>query len=157
MMAKMKALTLWQPWASLAIGGWKPYEFRPRRAPAWVENQRIVIHAGKRPIVPCEVVELLRDLSDGVNCGGLSPDCIPFLQRCLREPDKIPRSAGLGTVFLGKSVLSSELWPEEFVNDSDRLDKANWALPISGPQAFEPIVPARGYQSFWPWVGGTRP
>jgi hypothetical protein len=155
-MQRIYAYTLWQPWASLVIGGWKPYEFRPRRAPAYVENTRIVIHAGKRPIVPCEVAQLMHELSAGVNCGGLSVECLPFLERVLREPEKIPRSAGLGSVLLGKSVLSSELWPGEFANDSDRLDKANWALPVSDPQPFAPIVPARGHQGWWRWVGETR-
>jgi hypothetical protein len=153
----MHAITLWQPWASLVIGGWKPYEFRPRAAPAFVTGKRIVIHAGKRPMVSCEIAQLMFELRSGVNCGGLKLECLPFLERCLREPDAIPRSAGLGTALLGTSVLSSELWPEEFANDSDRKDKANWALPLSEVQPFEPIVPARGYQGWWPWVGETRP
>ena len=147
----MYAYTLWQPWASLAIGGWKPYEFRPRAAPAHIVGQRIVIHAGKRPMVPCEIVSLMRELHEGVNCGGLKPECLPFLERCLREPDAVPRSAALGTALLGPSVLSSELWPGEFVNDSDRKDKANWALPLSDVRPFEPIVPCRGHQGWWLW------
>lgn len=152
----MMALTLYQPWASLVMGGWKPYEFRPRPAPKSYEGQRFVIHAGKRPIVSCEIIWLLRDLHDGANVGGLSRECIPFLERALREPQKIPRGAGLGTALLGKSVLSSELWPGEFVNDSDRLEKANWALPVSDIRPFEPIIPARGYQRWWTWPGAVQ-
>ena len=154
---KMKALTVWQPWASLVIGGWKPYEFRPNAPPSWMVGQRFVVHAGKRRIVPREVVELIDDLENGRNCGGLDPACISFLQRCLEEPGCVPYSAGLGSVMLGKPVLSSALWPEEFANDSDRLDKANWALPLLDIQRFEPVVPARGFQGWWPWVGETRP
>jgi hypothetical protein len=147
------ALTLWQPWASLVMGGWKPYEFRPR--PAWksLEGQRIVIHAGKRPVNTCEIAQLMMELQAGGNCGGLSPWCLPFLASVISDPDRIPRAAGLGTALLGKSVLSSELWPGEFANDSDRLDKANWALPLSNVRRFTPVVPARGYQTFWPWKG----
>lgn len=152
----MKALTVWQPWASLIVGGWKPYEFRPRAAPSWVESQRIVIHAGKRRAVVREVVELMEDLMAGRNCGGLDEACLSFLERVVVDPGCIPYSAGLGTALLGKSVLSSELWPGEFANDSDRLDKANWALPLSGIERWEPVVPARGFQGWWPWVGETR-
>ena len=157
MKIEMRAVTLWQPWASLVMGGWKPYEFRPYRAPKWLEGHRIVIHAGARPMVPCEIAQLMLELRSGVNCGGLMKECLPFLERCLREPEAIPLSAGLGTVLLGKSVLSSELWPGEFANDSDRIDKANWALPVSDPRPFTPIIPARGFQKFYRWTGGRRP
>lgn len=38
----MKALTIWQPWASLIISGAKPYEFRGWRIPESLIGQRIV-------------------------------------------------------------------------------------------------------------------
>jgi hypothetical protein len=157
MKMKLYALTLWQPWASLVMGGWKPYEFRPYAAPKWLAGHRIVIHAGKRPIVAGEIDLLVNDLLSGRNCGGLDPACVPWLQSWRSRPGSLPYSAGLGTVLLGKSVLSSELWPGEFANDSDRIDKANWALPVSDPQPFTPIVPARGFQKFWTWSAGRRP
>ena len=57
----MKALTIWQPWASLVMIGAKPYEFRRwdyrDRSPA-LEGQRIVIHAGARPIKEIEVDDI---------------------------------------------------------------------------------------------------
>ena len=46
----MKALTIWQPWASLIIAGAKPFEFRGWRPPASLIGQRIVIHAAARKI-----------------------------------------------------------------------------------------------------------
>lgn len=155
-MTALMTITVWQPWASLIIGGWKPYEFRPRPAPKGYAGKRIGIHASARHVKPSEVRLLLRQLRSGVNCGGLNPDCIPFLERLYREPDAVPRSAILGTALLGRSVLSSDLWPEEFANDSDRMDKANWALPLSKIERFEPVVPSRGYQGWWPW-NGARP
>lgn len=153
---KLRALTVWQPWASLIIGGWKPYEFRPRPAPASLVGKHIVIHAARRPVDPKEISDLLRDLTAGVNCGGLSPNCGGFLLNVLRDPGRIPYGAGLGTVKLGKPALSSELWPGEFANDSDRLDKANWAWPLSEVRRWPHPVPARGYQGHgWPWVHGV--
>jgi hypothetical protein len=157
MKMKLYALTLWQPWASLVMGGWKPYEFRPYAAPKWLAGHRIVIHAGVRPINGKEIDLLVNDLLAGVNCGGLSVKCVPHLQSWRIHPESLPRGAGLGTVLLGESVLSSELWPGEFANDSDRIDKANWALPVSDPRPFKPIVPARGFQKFWGWTAGRRP
>lgn len=46
----MRALTVWQPWASLIAVGAKPYEFRSWPAPAWIVGQRIAIHAGVRKL-----------------------------------------------------------------------------------------------------------
>jgi ASCH domain. len=54
----MKALTIWQPWASLIIAGAKPYEFRGWRAPRSLIGQRIVIHAAARKIDMEEVGNL---------------------------------------------------------------------------------------------------
>lgn len=51
--AAMKALTIWQPWASLVMIGAKPYEFRRwdyRERQSGLQGQRIVIHAGARPV-----------------------------------------------------------------------------------------------------------
>jgi hypothetical protein len=38
----MKALTIWQPWASLIMAGCKPYEFRRWAAPQRLVGQRLV-------------------------------------------------------------------------------------------------------------------
>ena len=47
---KLKALTLWQPWASLVAIGVKTIETRSWRAPANLIGERIAIHAAaKRP------------------------------------------------------------------------------------------------------------
>ena len=58
----MKALTLWQPWASL-VEGCKPFEFRSWRAPRHIIGERIVIHAGARKPDMREVEQLLREWS----------------------------------------------------------------------------------------------
>ena len=49
----MKALTVWQPWASLIVGSTdtppqKPVENRDWRPPASLVGQRIAIHAGRK-------------------------------------------------------------------------------------------------------------
>lgn len=46
----MKALTLWQPWASLVAIGAKPYETRSWAPPDRLIGHRIAIHAAKRDI-----------------------------------------------------------------------------------------------------------
>lgn len=76
----MKALTIWQPWASLVMIGAKPYEFRRwdyRERERALEGQRIVIHAGARPVKLAEVEDILED-----RLGGVLTECAePALRR----------------------------------------------------------------------------
>jgi len=44
----MKAITLWQPWASLVGWGYKTIETRTHNRFASLEGQQIAIHAGKK-------------------------------------------------------------------------------------------------------------
>lgn len=44
----MKAITLWQPWASWIAAGWKTIETRTHTRFASLAGQRIAIHAGKK-------------------------------------------------------------------------------------------------------------
>src|SRR5262245_24204625 len=105
----MKALTIWQPWASLIMIGAKPYEFRGR---SYLEysghpnpGDRIVIHAGVRPVKPREIEDLLERLGQRSDATGLKPELArPLLER-VRDAYKcrlLPLGTGLGTVVLGK-------------------------------------------------------
>lgn len=149
----LKALTIWQPWASLIMAGFKPYEFRRWPAPRYVVGQRILIHAGVRTIKKIEIRDLIATLSSGEFCGGMTADAIDFLGDVLMDRRKLPLAAGLGTVLLGDARQSYELWPEQFAgySDSDRAAVSNWAWPVSEIEHFEPIVPVRGHQGFWNW------
>lgn len=49
----MKALTLWQPWASLIACEAKEAETRSWPAPASLVGCRIAIHAAARPVRQC--------------------------------------------------------------------------------------------------------
>lgn len=67
----MKALTIYQPWASLIMAGAKPYEFRkwsPRErggSYAAMIGERIVIHASTRRIKPSEIGFILDKRREG--------------------------------------------------------------------------------------------
>lgn len=150
----MKALTVWQPWATLIMALAKPYEFRRwdyrDRVPK-LENQRIVIHAGARPIRRTEVQDLLLRLQSG-ETALIVERARPIVERCLTTPGAFPLASGLGTAVLGTPRRVTELFAG--TADSDRLDEHMWAWPLSEIVAFEPIVPARGLQGFWDWIGG---
>lgn len=153
----MKALTIWQPWASLIIVGAKPFEFRGWPAPAFVVGHRIAIHAGARAVKRTEVQQLLDDLH-GPNAGFtclVADIAVPLLARLLVEPDAVPRSAVIGTALLGASRNGFDV-AREFgvaVNDSSRAEHANWAWPLSEIEPRVPPTEARGAQGFWNWGG----
>lgn len=50
----MKALSLWQPYASLIASGKKVHETRSWAAPSWLLGRQLVIHAAKRAMTQCE-------------------------------------------------------------------------------------------------------
>lgn len=149
----MKALTIWQPWASLIMAGYKPYEFRGWPAPGYVVGQRIVIHAGTRAMKKTEVAGIIDQLASGEFAGGMKVDATPFLEDVLMDRRRLPLSAALGTVLLGEPKQSYELWPDQFqgMSDSDRAEVSNWAWPVTEIQRFEPVVPIKGHQGFWNW------
>lgn len=153
----MKALTIWQPWASLIIAGAKPYEFRrwsfaERRDTARLVGQRIAIHAGMRKVKHKEVVELLYRLrhQKGAGTGLVVEKAVPVLERVLTAPDCLPRGAVLGSAIFGRPRKAATIFRGD-VADSDRLDHSIWAWPLTEIERLEPPLPARGAQGFWNW------
>jgi len=166
----LKALTIYQPWASLIMVGAKPFEFRgwsPReRGPSYAKliGQRIVIHASARKIDQQECLDLRHILKYG------SPEdraetclhadkAIPILERAIVKCRSssclpLPMSAGLGTAVLGEPRNGLEI-AEEFglprVNDSDRNEHANFGWPMLDVEVWDEPVPMRGFQGFWNW------
>lgn len=158
----MKALTIWQPWASLIIAGAKPYEFRSWRPPASIIGQRIVIHAAARKIDLAEVASLhsflvMRDTCDSIaqvaaeTC--LHPEkAIPILNKAFE--DGLPIACGIGTAIIGEPRIGTEIAKEFGVrhdNDSDRDEHANWGWPMLEIEAWEAPIPMKGKQGLWNW------
>lgn len=85
----MKALSLWQPWASLIAVGAKRVETRAWPAPDWLIGQRIAIHAAKRDT---ELWTCVRD---------------PFKQY-LPEPDSLPLGYVIATARLSRCTVMTE-------------------------------------------------
>jgi hypothetical protein len=145
----MKALTLWQPWASLIAAGAKSHEFRSWPAPRWVVGQRIAIHAGARKVRMRELVEILDSAIYEPGFNGL--DVAKVLDVCDRkEPHDFILSAVVCTAVIGNPISPEEVARK---NDSTRHEHFNWAWPLTAVERFEPPVPARGAQGFWEWAG----
>ena len=156
----MKALTIWQPWASLIMAGVKPYEFRSWAAPRSLVGQRIAIHAGARPMRAAEIHELLEHLGLPRTARGTGlavAASIPILERAWRRPELFPLKHVLGTALLGQPRRACEIYPDDFSSDSDRLEHSNWAWPLTAIEHLEPPVPARGAQGLWDWHSSLLP
>jgi hypothetical protein len=153
----VKALTLWQPWASLVAMGVKKYEFRRWKAPAAIVGERIVIHAAKRPIDKRrECAPLLADrarLSASLGTLGLDDikrenEARAFLVAALGD-GWIPYSCGIATARLGTPQRAIDLFAAHM--DPSEIDPDMWAWPMEAVEEFRKPVPARGAQGFWNW------
>lgn len=117
----MKALTLWQPWATLIVLGPKRIENRTWLPSTFLIGQRIAIHAGKR----CDGHAVL--------------DHEETLVRILGGYKDLPSGAILGTARLvGTTRHSTDPWftgPVGWILDDVR--------PLSEP------LPCKGAQGFW--------
>src|SRR5579885_1873558 len=147
----MKALTIWQPWASLVMIGAKPCEFRRwdyRTRDATLEGQRIVIHAGARHIRPREVLDIKAAILEGRS--SLKDDvALPLIERLLQAhkcQGVLFMSAGLGTAILG-TPRRIDAWFK--APGSDRIHRQMWAWPLLKVEPFSVPVPCRGAQVFW--------
>lgn len=153
----MKALTVWQPWASLIILGHKPYEFRGWSAHKSIIGTRIAIHAAAKPFKPKHALDLVRRMEGPHrHTVGLLDGAYDLLKMWAENPDQIVHSAIVGTVKLGVPISAAKI-AHEFggpVNDSDRDEHANFAWPMLDVSPSLPPIPARGQQGFWNWTSG---
>lgn len=153
----MKALTIWQPWASLIAMGIKTVEWRGWPAPRWVVGQRLVIHAGMT-----DPRGHVRDLlvSEARLRGSLGPQADiakarEALQQWSGRPFLLPRGAGLCTVVLGQPKRADLLG---FTVPAGSAP--NFAWPLEELVAWDEPVDCRGAQGFWNWplpLDGARP
>lgn len=155
----IKAIVLYQPWASLIMIGAKPFEFRSwsfvERGVGVRPNDRIGIAGGARPIRPAEVRDLLDRLDDPLCTTGLVKEkARPLLERLMAAPKcrgVIEMRSLLGTARIGTPDLSVNVMPGwgGLVNDSDRLEHCKWAWPMKDVVPLEAPMPVRGAQGFF--------
>jgi hypothetical protein len=152
----MKALTIWQPWASLIMAGAKPWEWRGWTPPRSLIGQRIVIHASARAVKRDEICDIIGMLQAGDSSLVYEP-AWRLLERA--HIASYPLAAGLGTAILGEPIPALA-WAREHHKggiDSDRIDHHGvelddkFAWPLTQIESFEPVVPMRGAQGFWTW------
>lgn len=154
----MKALTVYQPWATLIMEGLKPFEFRgwdfsTKPALAKLAGQRIVIHASVRPMKRAELADMQERLvSEPGSTGLVVAGSLDILDKIWRDLSLLPLGAALGTVIVGKPIRATEI--RHGTVDSDRADHQVFGWPVSEPVYFQPPRPMRGFQQFWSYPEG---
>jgi len=130
----MKALTLWQPWATMIALGHKTIETRSHDRFAWLKGHQLAIHAGKR--YHAEAFEYLMDL--GFNA----------LQSLLIEPE-CPRGAVVAVARVADARWLSVDDQEAACSDCDQF---TFGLVLADVRIMGFPVPARGSQGVWEWT-----
>ncbi len=141
----MKALSLWQPWASLIVEGHKRIETRGWPASKHVIGQRIAIAATKT-----------------VQRAGRETFNSDVFQRHYRETglphlSELPHAAVLGTAVLAAcepidQEVVNRITPAEFFFGHYAIGR--WAWHLEQIERFDPI-PVRGAQGLWEWRNGV--
>lgn len=153
----MKAITLWQPWATLVAVGAKPIEYRKwdfrervdrngRRSRTGIKvGQRVIVAAGARPVRRKEVEDLLRQI-DADQTSLVAAVARPLLRRVFAGDVELPLRCIVCSAVLGEPVQYHDQ-PFAFP-DSDRIEHHMWGWPLHDVRQSAPI-PCRGRQGFW--------
>lgn len=161
--AGTKALTIWQPWASLIILRAKPFEFRGWKFTdkphlAKLVGQRIVIHAGARRPPQSELDDILYRIDEGVSAldATIARPLVKQMRAALHSRGKeadlhmAPLGVALGTAVIGEPRSVLDIF-KDTVADSDRLDDSLYGWPMTDIERFETPIPSAGAQGFWNW------
>lgn len=133
---KSKALSLWQPWATLIAVGAKEYETR-----SWTTDYRgsLVIHAAKR--WTAEQV--------------MAKERLAFAYLAVRQIHEWPLGMALCVVDL-VAIIPTTLIADQISHQERALgdfSRGRYAWQLANVRRFEKPIPARGEQGLWDWTG----
>jgi hypothetical protein len=140
----MKVISIWQPWATLIVRGFKIFETRTWAPPRSVIGQRIGIAATKN-LLPQQMAAYK------------DPD-FQFMYQTLDLPpiEELPRGYLLGTAELN----SYEVITDEFLEEITLEEKAyGWYKPggfawrMMKPELLDHPIPIKGAQGLYEWKG----
>jgi len=151
----MKAISIWQPHASLLMSGlYKPYETRSWKPWASLIGQRIWIHAGKATDDLEEMMDYLCERADG---GPLDPAWEAYRealkQMGFNHLKDMPRGCLLGTAVLAGFLPTENLTnpgyfgnfgPGRFAWHFVEHEQLKEPIPFTGKQGFFEVPPACG-------------
>lgn len=159
-----KALTIYQPWATLIILGAKPHEFRgwnftDKPHLAKLVGKRIVIHASARRPPISELDDVLHRIDEGQSAlnNEIAKPIVTEMRAALKARGKdadlhmAPLSVALGTAVIGEPRSVLDIFKGTPIADSDRLDDSLYGWPLTDIKRFEKPIPSAGAQGFWNW------
>lgn len=143
----MKAISIWQPHASLVVHGLKPYETRSWAAWKSLLGQRIWIHAGKALNDLNDLNAYLVDRDSGDGSDVVFDAYVAALKvagfKHLRE---MPRGAILGSAILADSIPTADLPNPGPFGD---FSPGRFAWRMTDPLLLPEPVPFVGKQGFF--------
>ena len=141
----IKALTIWQPWATLLVGGPKKYETR-----SWATSYRgpIAIHAAKR------APDLVKKI--------IPPLVLEYIMRHLggRSLEELPTGSIIGMAELVACHPIDDMFLSSLCEGEERLGDyalGRYAWEFKDMHALEAPIPARGGQRIWNWRPDPAP
>jgi hypothetical protein len=140
----MKVISIWQPWATLIVHGFKFFETRTWAPPRSVLGKEIGIAATKS-LLPAQIA-------------AYNDPEFQFFYKDLGLPplDELPRGYLLGTATLD----SYEVVTPDFLDDITREERAygwfkegGFAWRMLKPKLLEHPIPIKGAQGLYEWKG----
>ncbi|MXY35645.1 MAG: ASCH domain-containing protein [Dehalococcoidia bacterium] len=132
----MKAITLWQPWASLIAAGIKTAETRSWQPPATLVGQRIAIHAGKEMVLTHDHrVEATLQAEFGDNW-----------------PYDLPRGFVVCTAVLTRVWATTDRPARYGVDVYGDYSPGRYVWELDAIDALDDPAPAVGHQRIWEWA-----
>ena len=147
---KMKAITLWQPWAQLIVMGAKKIETR-----GWHTTYRgeILIHAAKKPVSDCFKL---------MTGDAILQMHIAMAERRMMRSDiagYYPTGVIVGKARLADCVQITEKYAMELVKRNPQeyafgdFTPGRFAWVLEDVEQFQQPIPASGKQGLWTWEG----
>ena len=145
----MKALTLYQPWASLIAHGVKSIETRSWSPPRSLIGQRIAIHASRKREVSGKLhPETLRAVLDlfGHGWGDQIPLGAVVATALLADARQVAVQRA-GRVLAASPSYTGWVEPDPYGDFST----GRWLWLLEDVEPCNPPVPAVGHQGLWDW------
>lgn len=154
----MKAISLWQPYASLIAWGEKQYETRSWELPKSIKLPcQIAIHAAKNDTTMRDIYRITQIGIDSSSFNWANALVELFLKNGVKKWGDLPRGAIVATATLEDCI---RMTPYIIVvqNEQERLvgdwSMGRYAWKLTNVKPLPEPIPAKGAQGLWNWKDG---
>ena len=156
----MRALTLWEPWASLTAKGQKKIETRSWKAPDELIGQRIAIHAAKRMPVIAKI--FCREFSKLLGLVTYTGSWLYYLEHGVGSFGKVVATAKLvdckkilpdtpNYAFYGDSKGETAIPKDSLEYAFGDYTPGRYAWILEDIKPLDEPIPVKGKQRLWEW------